>query len=269
MGEPVSGSELRHLLRIAQDAARVGADVVAAATRRPPAAETVKGLGDYVTSADRESEERIREFLSRATPDIGIVAEEGGGERGDAYWAVDPLDGTTNFVIGFPVVSVSVALVVDGRVLAGAVQAPLLDLSFSATRGHGAWKGPERLRVSARPTERAILAVALPFRDRSLVPRYLRMLEDVFPVTEDIRRAGSAALELAWTAAGVWDGYFELHLGVWDVAAGSLLVEEAGGVVTDWQGGSGYLQTGEVLAGSAQTHALLLEAARRTADGRG
>jgi myo-inositol-1(or 4)-monophosphatase len=180
----------------------------------------------------------------------------------ERYWVVDPLDGTTNFVLGFPVVAISVALVEEGRPMVGVVLGPLLDLSFHATRGGGAWCEDRRLEVSERPPERAIVAVALPFRDRSLLGRYLPVMEAVFARVEDVRRPGAAALDLAWVAAGVFDGYAELNLSPWDVAAGALLVEEAGGLVTDWSGGPNYLG-GEVLAGSPPTHAVLLGAASR------
>jgi myo-inositol-1(or 4)-monophosphatase len=135
-------------------------------------------------------------------------------------------------------------------------------MRFSGAEGQGAWRGRERLTVSARPPERAIVATAFPFRARQRMERYMPVLRGVFERTEDLRRAGSAALELSWTAAGVWDGYFELSLGVWDVAAGALLVREAGGVVTDWDGGDRFLD-GDVLAGSPQAHGVLLEEAAR------
>jgi myo-inositol-1(or 4)-monophosphatase len=267
MNVPFDEAEVRHLLEVADQAARTGAGVVARAFNRPRTGARAKGAGDYVTSVDRDSEDAIRAHLAKAVPNVAVVAEEGGGERGDLYWAVDPLDGTTNFLIGFPAVAVAVALVSGNRVMVGAVRAPLLDLQFTAARGLGAWSGSSRLRVSERPPERAILAMALPFRRRELTARYTRMLETVFAATEDVRRVGVAELDLAWTAAGVFDGYFELGLGVWDVAAGSLLVEEAGGRVTDWDGGSDYLRSGDVLAGSPQTHALLLDRARETSQG--
>jgi myo-inositol-1(or 4)-monophosphatase len=248
------------LRAIAEEAAGVGSRIVAEAFSRARQPGERKGAGDYVTEVDRTSEEAIREHLAGATPDIPVLAEEGGGSAGERYWAVDPLDGTTNFLIGLPVVAVSVALVQAGRPLVGAVQAPVLGLAFSAARGQGAWSGRERLHVSERPAERAIVATAFPFRKRSLFERYRPVLESVLAWGEDIRRAGAAALDLAWVAAGVLDGYFELNLSVWDVAAGAILVEEAGGRVTDWSGGPDYL-AGEILAGSPATHPMLLESA--------
>ena len=227
--------------------------------------EPSKGFGDYVTAADRQSEAAMTELLRRLTPDIPVLGEEAGGEHGETFWAVDPLDGTTNFLIGFPVVAVSAALVSEGRVWAGAVRAPFLDVAASAARGQGAWAGDRRLEVSVRPSEQAIVATALPFRARALLPRYGPVLQRVFDRTEDIRRAGAAELDLAWVAAGVFDGYFELNLSIWDVAAGSLLVEEAGGIVTDWEGEDGYLTSGNILAGSPATYDVLLDAATRQA----
>jgi myo-inositol-1(or 4)-monophosphatase len=255
--------DLTSFQRIAEAAAAEGSAIVARRFGRIGVTPELKGrVGDWVTSVDRESEAAIRASLERATPGIPIMAEEGGGERGPRYWAVDPLDGTTNFLLGFPVVAVSVALVTNGRSEVAAIRAPLLDLAFSATRGRGARCGGRLLEVSDREPSRAIVAMALPFRNRALFPRYLAALEAVFESTEDVRRAGAAALDLAWVAAGVFDGYFELDLSEWDIAAGALLVEEAGGVVTDWEGGPNYL-SGNVIAGSPATHAVLLEAARK------
>ncbi|HEX2089845.1 MAG TPA: inositol monophosphatase family protein [Actinomycetota bacterium] len=248
---------------VAELAVGVGARVVAEAWGKSAAPEPSKGFGDYVTAADRESEAAMTELLGRLTPDIPVLGEEAGGEHGETFWAVDPLDGTTNFLIGFPVVAVSAALISAGSVWASAVRAPLLDFAASAARGQGAWAGDRRLEVSTRGPEQAIVATALPFRARELLPRYGPVLQRVFDRTEDIRRAGAAELDLAWVASGVFDGYFELNLSIWDIAAGSLLVEEAGGVVTDWEGEDGYLTSGNVLAGSPLTHPVLLEAATR------
>jgi myo-inositol-1(or 4)-monophosphatase len=252
--------ELDRFRQVADRATAVGSEIVQRGFAGHLATAEVKGSGDYVTAVDRESEEAIRSFLREATPDIHVLAEEGRGERGDRFWAVDPLDGTTNFVLGFPVVAVSVALIEMGRPVAGAVQGPLLGLSFSAGRGLGAWSGSGRIRVSERPPERGIIGMAFPFRAKELLPGYSAALQKVLANTEDVRRAGAASLDLAWVACGVFDGYLELHLSVWDVAAGALLVEEAGGVVTDWEGGSDYL-SGNIIAGSPQTHAVLLDAA--------
>jgi myo-inositol-1(or 4)-monophosphatase len=256
-----SRDELERLSAVAVEAARLGADVVrrAAAEDRPPTER--KGSGDYVTRVDRESESAIRRLLERRTPELPVLGEEAGGEPGDRYWAVDPLDGTTNFLIGFPVVDVSIALVDGDRPVVAAVELPLLGRSYRAVRGAGAWAGGRPLTVSDRRPAQAIVATALPFRRRESVAGFLEVLARAFERIEDVRRAGAAAADLAWVAEGVFDGYFELGLGTWDVAAGALLVEEAGGVVTDWEGGPGYL-SGDVVAASPATHAALLDAIR-------
>jgi myo-inositol-1(or 4)-monophosphatase len=197
-----------------------------------------KGRGDYVTAVDRESEQAIRAFLDRATPGIPVLGEEEGGRRTETYWAVDPLDGTTNFVLGMPVVAVSVALVDADRPVVGVVRAPFLGLSYSGAAGMGAWAGSRRLAVSPRPVRRAVVATGFPFRRRELVPRYLPVFERVLAEVEDLRRAGAAALDLAWVAAGVFDAFFELNLAVWDVAAGALLCKRAGLSVLELAGGT-------------------------------
>jgi myo-inositol-1(or 4)-monophosphatase len=227
-------------------------------------AET-KAAGDYVTETDRASERAIAEVLRRETPDIPVVGEESGGSAGDRWWVVDPLDGTTNFIHRFPAVAVSVALVVEGRPVAGAVHGPFLGETYVAARGHGARAlrsdgTEERLAVSERPPDRAVVGTGFPFRRKDLLPRYLATMEEALARFEDLRRPGSAALDLAWVAAGVFDGFFELALNAWDVAAGGLLIEEAGGVVTDWDGGPGWL-SGDILAGPPDVHAELLRLA--------
>jgi myo-inositol-1(or 4)-monophosphatase len=227
---------------------------------------TGKGLpGDYVTQVDLASERAIREVLERATPAIPVLGEEGGGEMTDRSWVVYPLDGTANFIHGFWAVGVSVALVEEGRPVAGAVHAPLMGATWTASRGGGASKRlgerpAESIRVAARPPERAVVGTGFPFRHKELVSRYLEAFGAAFGRFEDLRRPGAAALDLAWVADGTFDGFFELTLSAWDVAAGGVLIEEAGGVVTDWNGGPGYL-SGDILAGSPLVHAALLEIA--------
>jgi myo-inositol-1(or 4)-monophosphatase len=261
--------DLHDLRRIAALATRAGGEIVRAGAGGPsagvPAEE--KGAGDYVTAVDRASEAAIRELLAAATPDIPVVGEEGGGSSaGGRYWLVDPLDGTTNFVHRFPVVGVSVALIEDGRPVAGAVDAPFLGQTWAAARGGGAASvgdgtgTPEPLHVASREPARSVVGTGFPFRRRELLPRYLEVMRGAFGRFEDLRRPGAAALDLVWVAAGVFDGFFELALAPWDVAAGGLLIEEAGGVVTDWTGGGGWL-AGDILAGSPAVHADLVDLA--------
>ncbi|HEX5950576.1 MAG TPA: inositol monophosphatase family protein, partial [Actinomycetota bacterium] len=229
-----AGSGLGEEAELAEVAARLGGEVVAAALGAGVAVD-VKGAGDYVTEVDRRSEHAIASFLEGATG-VPVVGEERGGDTGERYWLVDPLDGTTNFVHGFWAVGVSVALVEGGRPSAGAVHAPLLRQTWVAARGLGAWAalgegdGRRRLAVSARPTERAVVGTGFPFRRKELLGRYLGVLRGALERFEDVRRPGAAALDLAWVAAGVFEGFFELALSPWDVAAGALLIQEAGGV---------------------------------------
>jgi myo-inositol-1(or 4)-monophosphatase len=252
---------------IAEQAAERGGSVIRAAhSRSVPAHEaTDKGLpGDYVTAIDLESERAVTSVLASLDPGVPILAEESGrtGELGDRYWVVDPLDGTTNFVHRFPIVGVSVALVDNGAPVAGAVHAPYLGETYGAERGEGAWltrpgTSPERLHVSGREPGRAVVGTGFPFRHAARLPRYLRAFGRALERFEDLRRPGAASLDLCWAAAGVFDGFFELSLAPWDVAAGGLLVIEAGGRVTDWHGGQDWLE-GDILAGSPEIHGELL-----------
>ena len=241
----------------------MGGKTIIDAERVGPVAD--KGAGDYVTDVDRASERAIAGFLFEATPRIPVVGEEHGGTAGERYWLVDPLDGTTNFVHGFPIVAVSVALIEDGRPVAGAVAAPFLAECYVAATGRGArlerdGRPARTLGVSERPAERSIVGTGFPFRHKDVLPRYVRAMTAALDRFEDLRRPGAAALDLAWVAAGVFDGFFELSLSPWDVAAGGLLIEEAGGVVTDWAGSAGYLE-GDILAGNQAVHEALLSIA--------
>jgi myo-inositol-1(or 4)-monophosphatase len=251
------------LLPVAVDAARAGGEIVARHFAAVPRELRTKAPGDYVSEVDTTSEDAIRAVLVAHAPEIAVWGEEGGGARAALGWLVDPLDGTANFVHRFPVVAVSVALVADGRPVVGVVHAPLLGETYTAVLGRGAWRGDERLTVSTRPPDTAICATGFPFRRKDLLERYLSMFGASLTRFEDLRRPGSAALDLAWAAAGIFDGFFELALGPWDVAAGGLLIQEAGGLVTDWAGDAGaWLESGDILAGPPAVHAEL----RRLAD---
>jgi len=225
-------------------------------------------VGDYVTESDRRSEAAILEVLARETPGVAVLAEEGGGTRAGTMWAVDPLDGTTNFTRGFPVVAVSVGLVQDGVPIAGVVIAPFLGLEFTVSKGKGATLNRERL-PALRPCDpsRAVVATGFPFRNKGRMPRYRPVVEGALVRFEDLRRAGAAALDLAWTAAGTFDGYFELNLNTWDLAAGAALVLEVGGRVSDWSGGDGWIESGDILAAAPAVHDVLLKLAQDSLDG--
>jgi myo-inositol-1(or 4)-monophosphatase len=251
--------DLDQLRTIAAEAVRVGGRVIEEAGS--PSEKAEKGAGDYVTRVDRASEEAIGDFLAMRTPDIPIVGEEYGGVAADAYWLVDPLDGTTNFLHGFPVVGVSVAFIEDGEPTAGAVHCPALDTTYTGARGRGADQDGRALSVTTAKPAEAIVATGHPFRHKERLPEYLTVFEAALERFEDLRRPGAATLDLSWVAAGVFDGFFELGLASWDVAAGGLLIEEAGGVVTDWTGGPDYL-AGDILAGPPAIHEALLEIVR-------
>jgi myo-inositol-1(or 4)-monophosphatase len=250
--------DLDALLVAADKAARAGGEIVRANFGAPPAVRE-KAPGDWVTAADTASEDAVRAVLERETG-LPVFGEEAGGVRADVGWLVDPLDGTANFVHGFDAVGVSVGLVADGEPVVGVVHAPLLARTYAARKGGGAFRDERRIHVSGRAPEQAIVATGFPFRRKELLPRYEPALEAALHRFEDLRRVGGASLDLCWTAEGVFDGYFELRLGPWDVAAGALIVREAGGVVTDWSGdGAAWLESGDILAGPPAVHAVLAE----------
>jgi myo-inositol-1(or 4)-monophosphatase len=247
------------------DARRRDAEAAAAAAgsvirARRPGAVRAKAPGDWVSDVDEAAERAARAVLAERTPDLAFWGEEGGGTRGEIGWLLDPVDGTTNLLHGFPVVGVSVALVAGDRPLVGVVHAPLLGLTYSAAAGSGTTCNGRPVRVSDRPVGQAVCATGFPFRAKAArAGRYLEVFARVFAGVEDLRRAGAASLDLAWCADGTFDGFFELGLGPWDVAAGALCVREAGGVVTDWAGDpDGWLTSGDIIAGPPAVHEALL-----------
>jgi myo-inositol-1(or 4)-monophosphatase len=229
--------------------------------RRPKAVETKSVSRDLVSEVDRRAEERIRRRLRQAYPEIPVVGEEGesNAPKGGLCWYVDPLDGTVNHVHGVPQFSVSIACAEDGRVVAGAIYDPSRDEMFSAARGHGAFVNRRRLQVSkTRALAEALLGSGFPY-DRTgpnnNVDRFTKMLQ----LCHGVRRLGSACLDLAYVAAGRFDGYWELTLNAWDFAAGILLVEEAGGRVSAVDGSPLTLQSNAVLASNGPLHAELVQ----------
>jgi myo-inositol-1(or 4)-monophosphatase len=215
-----------------------------------------------VTEVDLASERAIGELLAAETPDVPVQGEEAGGAEHGLRWVVDPIDGTTNFIHAFPAVGGSVALVEDRDVVAAATHAPFLGELWHAALGAGAWwEGPAgkggACAVSDRPWSEAVIGTGFPFRRKERLERYLAAMRGMFEAAEDLRRPGAASLDLAWVASGVFDGFFELGLGPWDVAAGALLIREAGGRISDWAGGDRWLE-GDVVAGSAAVWAELV-----------
>ncbi|MGB0639451.1 MAG: inositol monophosphatase family protein [Myxococcota bacterium] len=215
-----------------------------------------KGVIDLVTQIDLAAESAIREYLAQATPDIPVLAEEGGGAwEASTRWIVDPLDGTTNFVHDYPSYAVSIGLEVDGVLTAGCVFDAVHGLAYTASRGEGAWCGEERLSVSSTSTlDTSLLVTGFPYDRREAADRYLRYVRAFMIASQGLRRAGAAAMDFVALARGQVDGYWEFNLNPWDIAAGVLLVQEAGGRVTDMEGGPLDLEHPRLLATNGAIH---------------
>lgn len=220
----------------------------------------VKGRNDFVSEADRQAEQAVISVIRKHYPDHSIIAEESGAQgESDYVWVIDPLDGTTNFLHRFPVFCVSVGLMHKGRLEHGAVYDPLRQELFTASRGQGAHLDGRRIRVGKiTAIERALLGTGFPFREanRSLPP-YMKMLEKAISHTAGVRRAGAAALDLCYVAAGRLDAFWETGLSIWDMAAGALIIREAGGIVSGLDGSEDFLESGHVLAGSPKIYSAI------------
>ncbi len=219
-----------------------------------------KGDNDFVSEVDRMAEDEIRAILQQAYPDHAVVGEERGGvENADYVWLVDPLDGTTNFLRGIPHCAVSIALKYRGALEAGVIYDPIRQELWTANRGGGCSFEGRRMRIYPRPSiDNALLGTGFPLRSREFHDAYLGMFGDVFRRAGDLRRAGAAALDLAYVACGRLDGFWEIGLKPWDIGAGALMIREAGGIVGDFAGGDQYLDTGNIIAGSPKLFADLV-----------
>ncbi len=217
---------------------------------------SVKSPSDFVSTADLASERTIRAELERARPGFSFLMEEGGvvtGKDPDHVWIIDPLDGTTNFLHSDPHFCISMALAHKGELLAGLIYNPVLDELYWAEKGKGAFLNSRRLRVSGRrDMGEALIGTGIPFRGRGDHAHYLKLLGTTMEKVAGIRRAGAAALDLAYVAAGRLDGFFEIGLNKWDIAAGILLIKEAGGFVGDLDGGADAMESGNIVAGNAK-----------------
>lgn len=216
---------------------------------------SIKGPANFVTAADRKAEEIIFRELSKARPGYGFLMEEGGAVEGadkSHRWIIDPLDGTTNFLHSIPLFAISIGLERDGQLIAGVIYNPISDELFTAEKGKGAFLNDKRrLRVAARKTiADAVIATGIPHRGRPGHPGFLAEMSSVMREVAGLRRTGAASLDLAWTAAGRFDGYWERNLKPWDLAAGIVIVREAGGIVTDLEGSDKMLDKGDVIAGN-------------------
>jgi len=221
-----------------------------------------KGPSDFVSTADKKAENTLFEELQRARPKYGFLMEERGAVEGSDTsnrWIVDPLDGTTNFLHGIPQFAISIALERDGQIFAGVIYNPVTDEMFAAEKGQGAFLNGRRLRVSARrDLGHSLFATGIPFKGRDNHDLFLKQLRAVMAASAGVRRFGAAALDLAWVAAGRFEGFWEQNLQPWDMAAGMILVAEAGGFVSDLAGGRDMFRRGDIAAGNDAMHPVLL-----------
>lgn len=256
-------SDSAHWLEVAEEAAREGGRILMDHYGKLEASDVRrKGKCDWVTTVDHASEEAIIRILKKAFPDHTILAEESAPKTAASpmQWLIDPLDGTVNYIHQFPMFGVSIALMQEGILEVGVVFDPIREELFTARRGGGAWLNGRRIQVTVHPNVReAMLATGFPFRAQKCLDLYLSSFRRLFLETGSIRRAGSAAIDLAYTACGRLDGFWEMALAPWDIAAGALLIEEAGGAVSDFFGKPRYLENGHITAGNRAVHKGLVE----------
>ncbi|MFO1232112.1 MAG: inositol monophosphatase family protein [Paenacidovorax caeni] len=257
-------SNLHPMLNVAIKAARAAGAIINRAALDVEAVRiSQKQVNDFVTEVDHAAEQAIIETLLTAYPGHGILAEETGNTHGakhsDYVWIIDPLDGTTNFIHGFPVYCVSIAMAFKGKIEHAVVYDPTRNDLFTATRGRGAFMNDRRIRVSKRTQLKdCLISTGFPFRPGDNFKNYMAMMADLMPRTAGLRRPGAAALDLAYVAAGFADGFFESGLSIWDVAAGSLLVTEAGGLIGNFTGEADFLEQKECLAASPRIYGQLV-----------
>jgi myo-inositol-1(or 4)-monophosphatase len=250
------------MLNIAVKAARrAGAIINRAAQDVDALTVSTKRHNDFVTEVDQAAEQAVIQILLKAFPDHAILAEESGAHgKSDFVWIIDPLDGTTNFIHGFPQYCVSIGLRYKGTVTQAVIYDPGRNELFTATRGHGAYLNDRRMRVSKRKQlDDALIGTGFPFRSGEHMDEYAAVLRQVMEQTAGVRRAGAAALDLAYVAAGRLDGFWEMGLSPWDMAAGSLLIQEAGGLVSDFEGDGNYLECGNIVTGAPKVFTPLLQ----------
>jgi myo-inositol-1(or 4)-monophosphatase len=250
------------MLNIAVKAARRAGNLIHRSTDKiDHLTITKKSHADFVSEVDRAAEQTIIQTLLDAYPDHAILAEESGAQgESDFVWIIDPLDGTTNFLHGFPQFSVSIALQHKGIITQAVIYDPTRNELFTATRGRGAFLNDKRIRVSKRiHLADSLIGTGFPYTNFEHMDAYIGIFKDLMQQTSGLRRPGSAALDLAWMAAGRYDGFFETGLKAWDIAAGTLIITEAGGLVSDLHGSDTFLKTGHICAGSGEIHPKLLQ----------
>ena len=253
---------MQNYLTTAVDAARLAGEfILANRGSLSPDDISRKQAFDFVTRVDRESERMILENIRKNHPDHDILAEESRKDvETDGFrWIIDPLDGTTNFIHGFPVTAVSIALQHRKEIVVGVVLDPFRGELFTAIRGEGAFLNGKRINVSATDQMgSALIGTGFPFKKKDLIDRYLQLFKKVLTQVSDLRRPGAASIDLSYIACGRFDGFFEIGLEPWDAAAGALMIKEAGGIITNFGGGEDFLVPGNIVAGNPVMHALLL-----------
>jgi len=260
----MNSPNLHPMINVAVKAARAAGNIInRAALDVESVRVSQKQVNDFVTEVDQASEKTIIETLLTAYPGHAIWAEESGKEHGaqdsDYVWIIDPLDGTTNFIHGLPIYCVSIALAVKGKIEQAVVYDPTRNDLFTATKGRGAYMNNRRIRVAKRTRlQECLISTGFPYRFDDNIQHYLSLLGDILPRTAGIRRPGAAALDLAYVAAGFTDGFFELGLQPWDVAAGALLITEAGGLVGNFSGEANFLEQRECLAANPRIYGQLV-----------
>jgi myo-inositol-1(or 4)-monophosphatase len=257
---------MQPMLTIALRAARKAGELIArAADQVDKLVVDEKRSNDYVTEVDRNAEREVIYHLKKAYPDHAFLGEESGltgNAKSEYRWIIDPLDGTTNFTRGIPHYCVSIACEYRGQIEHAVVLDPIRREEFTASRGRGAQLNGRRIRVSERKSlDGALVATGIPFKSRceAHIPAYMRSLQAVVEQTAGARRAGSAALDLAYVAAGRFEAYWEMALAPWDLAAGTLLVREAGGLASDFNGGNGYMESGHIVCGNPKCFKAVLQ----------
>jgi myo-inositol-1(or 4)-monophosphatase len=254
---------MQPLLHIAVNAARLAGDIIVRHSDNVDRIQvTAKGPNEYFTDVDILAEQIIIKTILKAYPDHGILAEESGVHNGDAdcVWIIDPLDGTTNFLHGFPSYAISIAVKIKNRIEHGVVYDPIRHECFSASRGRGAQLNDRRIRVSkVTQLQDALLGAGFPFRNPKLAEQHFPTIQALFGKCAGVRRTGSAALDLAYVASGRLDGFWRFDLRPWDMAAASLLIKEAGGLIGDIHGGEDYLRLGNIVAGNPKIFKALLQ----------
>lgn len=251
------------ILNVATKAAREAGKIINRASQDVGSLKILtKDYNDFVSEVDRSAEEAIITILKEAYPNHGFFGEESGktNEDAESIWIIDPLDGTTNFLHNFPCYCVSIALQERGVLTQAVIYDPVHNDLFTATKGRGAFLNDKRIRVTNRSKlQDSLISTGFPFKDFSYLDTYLEIFKDMAKKTSGLRRPGSAALDLAYVAAGYADGFFEINLSPWDIAAGALLVQEAGGIVGDFEGNESWLKTGNIVAGNPKVFGQMLQ----------